>query len=77
MAAAKPVPAWDREFKGGTMPRFRFHPNAPAMAFHYLPAKCEPNASAGNFLAVQALEHAEYELGVRRINADAVVSHRE
>ena len=47
------------------------------MAFHYLPAKCEPNARAGNFLAVQTLEHAEYELGVRRINADAVISHRE
>jgi len=51
------------------MPRFRFHPNSSAMAFHYLPAKCKPNARAGNFLAVQTFERAEYELGVRRINA--------
>ena len=63
-----------REFEGRTMPRFRFHPNASAMGFHYLAAKCKPNARAGNFLAVQALEHAEYELSVRRVNADAVIS---
>ena len=42
----------NREFDGRTMPHLRFHPNATAMAFHYLPAKCKPNACAGNFLAV-------------------------
>jgi hypothetical protein len=47
------------------------------VAFNYLPAECEPNACTGNFLSVQTLEHAEYELSVCRINIHAVISHRE
>jgi hypothetical protein len=49
----------------------------PPLTFNYLPAECESNTGTGNFLSVETLEHAEYELGVIWINTDAIISHRE
>src|ERR1017187_3484268 len=67
----------NREFESRTPSRFRFHPDVSTATFNHLLTKCEPNARAGNFPSVQTLEHDEYPLSVFRINADAIVPHRE
>src|SRR5580698_686998 len=47
------------------------------MTLNYLLAECQSNTCTGNFLSVQTLKHAKYELGVRRVDTDAVIFHRE
>src|SRR5579863_56827 len=47
------------------------------MTFDHLLTKGESNACPGDFVSVQTIEHAENPLSVFRIDADAVVPHRE
>src|SRR5208283_1671983 len=58
-------------------PRFRFHPDSSPLALDDLLTKCKPNASTGNFVSMQAPEHAEHPGSVLRIDTDSVVPHRK
>ena len=54
-----------------------FYPDAAAVALYYFLAERQADAGAGDFVAVQALEHVEDLPGVFSVHADAVVLHRE
>src|SRR5947209_2114816 len=64
------------EVKAAPPARFRFGPDAPAVALDHLFADGQPDARTRVLLAVvQALEDQENALGVLRLDADAVVAH--
>src|ERR1039458_8983579 len=60
------------------MSGFGLHPDLASVALHNFLADGEPDASAGKlFGTVQALEEGENALGVLRLDANAVIAHRE
>src|SRR5271170_2538991 len=69
--------AGDCEFERRALPRFRLHPDSPALALDNLLTNCKTDASAGNFVSMQPFEHAEHALGVLRIDTDSVVLDRK
>jgi hypothetical protein len=74
LALSKPLLRRNRKLEHCSLPHFRFHPNAAAETLNDLPAKRKANARTGNFLAMQTLKHAEYVLGIRRIDANTVIA---
>src|SRR5208283_2752217 len=65
------------ELERSAPPCFRFYPDSSPLALDYLLTKGKPDARAGDFISVQAPEHAEHSAGVLRIDADSVVPHGE
>src|SRR5215475_11531881 len=68
----------DGETERRTFPGLRRHPDTAAVAFDDFLAQRQPDASPGIFLArMQTLEDPENALEILRLDADAIVAHRE
>src|SRR6185437_106444 len=53
------------------------HPDTASVALDDLPANCQTHSGARHFAAMQAFEDAENMLVKSRLDANAVVAHRE
>src|SRR5262245_1309978 len=65
-----------RKVEGRALAGLRGEPDASTVALDDLAAERQPHAAAGD-LRMEAPEHGEDLVGLRRLDADAVVAHRE
>src|SRR5579864_4932865 len=67
----------ERAIERGASIQLRLDPDPSAAAFYDALADRKTNTGAGNFIPVQALEDAENSLVILRVDADAIVGHRQ